>query len=87
MAIGWTIKLTATNPGNIIWLKASYNFVAQAVSADLEFIDISPSYGIGVLIDDITIYECPNDVENPACSIHLKIYKLNAMHRFHQFQN
>ena len=60
------VKLTATNPGNVIWLKASYKFVAQAVSADLEFIDISPSYGIGVLIDDITIYECPNDVEKPS---------------------
>jgi len=60
------VKLTATNPGNVIWLKASYKFVAQAVSADLEFIDISPSYGIGVLIDDITIYECPNDAEKPS---------------------
>ncbi|HRG67384.1 MAG TPA: gliding motility-associated C-terminal domain-containing protein [Saprospiraceae bacterium] len=59
------VKLTATNPGNVIWLKASYKFVAQAVSADLEFIDISPSYGVGVLIDDITIYECPNDIEKP----------------------
>jgi gliding motility-associated-like protein len=58
----------ATNPGNVIWLKATYNFIAQSSSAKLEFTDSggTPSYGqIGMLIDDIKLFECPNDLEKP----------------------
>jgi len=62
------VNWTAGNPGNSIWLKASYNFTAQASSTNLQFKDISgitTSGGIGVLIDDIKIFECPGDLEKP----------------------
>jgi gliding motility-associated-like protein len=60
---------TATNPGNVIWLKASYNFVPQSSSINLEFKDAGSSSPnpVGVLIDDIKIFGCTmEDVEKPA---------------------
>ncbi|MBK7810982.1 MAG: gliding motility-associated C-terminal domain-containing protein [Saprospiraceae bacterium] len=62
------VNWTATNPGNVIWLKASYIFTAAATSANLEFTDTggTTSYGqIGMLIDDIKIFECPVDTMMP----------------------
>jgi gliding motility-associated-like protein len=57
------VNLTATNPGNIIWLKASYEFVAKNSSTTLQFNDAGSSGCIcGVLIDDIKIYECPQEL-------------------------
>lgn len=70
VASGAWLNITwkATNPGNIIWLKASYNFIAKASSAILEFYDAgstTPCSCVGALIDDIKIYECPTDLEKP----------------------
>ncbi len=62
------VNWNANNPGNVIWLKASYTFIAKATSTSLKFTDSgqTTSFGqIGVLIDDIKIYECPNDNEAP----------------------
>jgi gliding motility-associated-like protein len=60
------VTQSATNPGNIIWLKASFNFIAQSSVANLEFVDQSSSaYGVGLLIDDLSIYECPKDAQKP----------------------
>lgn len=57
------VNLTATNPGNIIWLKATYEFVAKSSFTTLEFNDAGSSGCIcGVLIDDIKIYECPQEL-------------------------
>ncbi|MBK8451211.1 MAG: hypothetical protein IPL42_14815 [Saprospiraceae bacterium] len=59
---------TANNPGSVIWLKKSYSFTALAASTNLSMTDTGPSsatYGIGMLIDDLKIFECPNDLEKP----------------------
>jgi gliding motility-associated-like protein len=59
-------SVTANNPGDIIWLKASFNFTAQASSASLDFIDASSTpCWCGVELDDIKIFECPSDIEGP----------------------
>lgn len=55
-------RLTATNRGNISWLKASFEFIAQKDSTTMQFNDDGSSGCIcGVLIDDIKIFECPKD--------------------------
>jgi gliding motility-associated-like protein len=59
---------SATNNGDVIWLKASYKFTAQASSTILEFNDATstaPNWPSGMLIDDIHLYECPSDLEKP----------------------
>ncbi|MBK9107448.1 MAG: hypothetical protein IPM92_03455 [Saprospiraceae bacterium] len=56
------VNWTATNPGNIVWLKASYPFTAQSSSANLEFSDTGNNTingsQIGMLIDDVKIFGC-----------------------------
>ncbi|MBK6859040.1 MAG: DUF642 domain-containing protein [Saprospiraceae bacterium] len=62
------VSWTANNPGAAVWLEKTYTFVAQATTATLSFTDTgssSATYQIGMLIDDITIFECPTDLEKP----------------------
>ncbi len=58
----------ASNPGYVIWLKGSYSFVAKSSSTIMSFKDTgasSKSYSVGILLDDIKIYECPSNVGAP----------------------
>ena len=62
------VNWTANNPGSAVWLKKSYNFTANATSATLALKDTGPSsstYQIGMLMDDIKIFECAVDLEKP----------------------
>ncbi|MEP7194911.1 MAG: gliding motility-associated C-terminal domain-containing protein [Saprospiraceae bacterium] len=59
------VSWSATNKGDVIWLKASYMFTAQASSTSLKLIGSGPLSWGGMLIDDIKIFECPNDTELP----------------------
>ncbi|MBK9720610.1 MAG: gliding motility-associated C-terminal domain-containing protein [Saprospiraceae bacterium] len=64
------VNWTATNPGQIIWLKASYVFTATSSSANMDFTDTGNNTingsQIGMLIDDIRIFEkCIEDKEKP----------------------
>lgn len=62
------VNWTANNPGNSAWLKKTYSFIAQGTSATMSFTDTgpsSPTYYIGMLIDDIRIFECNGDLEKP----------------------
>ena len=62
------VNWTANNPGAAIWLKKVYSFVATGSTAQMSFTDTgpsSPTYQIGMLLDDIRIYECSHDDEKP----------------------
>ncbi len=62
------VSWNANNPGSAVWLKKSYSFTANATSATLTLKDTgpsSPTYQIGMLMDDIKIYECAVDLEKP----------------------
>ena len=59
------VNWNASNPGNVVWLKASYMFTAQASSTTMEFSGSGSSPCCGMLIDDIKIFECPSDAEAP----------------------
>ena len=59
---------TATNTGSSLWLQKCFTFNAQATSTTLEFIGTSPVPCCGMLIDDLTMYECANDVDPPVFS-------------------
>lgn len=59
------VSWNASNPGNVIWLKASYMFTAQASSTTMEFSGSGSTPCCGMLIDDIKIFECPSDPEAP----------------------
>ncbi len=59
---------TAFNPGNSLWLKASYMFIAKGSTTTLELIGSGPLAWGGMLIDDIHLYECPGDTEKPIAS-------------------
>ncbi|MBK9108877.1 MAG: gliding motility-associated C-terminal domain-containing protein [Saprospiraceae bacterium] len=78
------VNWTANNVGNAIWLKKTYSFKALSNSASLEFTDTgasSPTYDIGMLLDDIKIFECPADqtapvVLNPPTDLEIECEKL-----------
>lgn len=59
---------TATNTGSSLWLQKCFTFIALANSTTLEFIGTSPVPCCGMLIDDLTMYECANDVDPPVFS-------------------
>lgn len=59
---------TATNTGSTIWLQKCFSFTAQGSSTVLEFVGTSPVPCCGMLIDDLTMYECANDVDPPVFS-------------------
>ncbi|MCF8239487.1 MAG: gliding motility-associated C-terminal domain-containing protein [Saprospiraceae bacterium] len=56
---------TASNNGADGWLEKCYTFVAQATSANLSFTGSGGVTAGGVLLDDITLWGCPVDVEPP----------------------
>lgn len=58
---------TATTVGYVVWLKASYNFKAQAASTTLEFSDAgsTSAWESGMEIDDIHIYGCTSADQDP----------------------
>lgn len=55
----------ASNPGNVNWLQAMYEFIADGPVATMEFMGTGATPCCGMLIDDIQIFECPNDEEAP----------------------
>ena len=59
---------SSTNTGSNVWLEKCFSFVAQASTATLEFEGTSPVPCCGMLIDDLTMYECSNDDEVPVFS-------------------
>ncbi|MBC7775009.1 MAG: DUF642 domain-containing protein, partial [Phycisphaerae bacterium] len=56
---------TATNNGAVEWLEKCYSFVAQATSTDLQLVGSGGAANRGVLLDDITIWQCCSDTEEP----------------------
>jgi gliding motility-associated-like protein len=56
---------SATNNGGDIWLQRCFTFSAQADMAELRFSGTSNVANAGVLLDDITIWGCPQDKEAP----------------------
>ncbi len=56
---------TATNTGSNVWLEKCFTFTANASSTTLEFVGTSPTPCCGVLIDDLTMFECAPDNEAP----------------------
>ncbi|MBK9270328.1 MAG: gliding motility-associated C-terminal domain-containing protein [Saprospiraceae bacterium] len=60
-----SVNWSASNPGNVVWLKASYMFTASGTSTTMEFTGTGNTPCCGMLIDDIRIFECPSDVEKP----------------------
>ncbi|HMW38752.1 MAG: gliding motility-associated C-terminal domain-containing protein [Saprospiraceae bacterium] len=63
------VSWSASNPGDVIWLKASYMFVAKGTSTTMELIGSGPTPCCGMLIDDIRIFECPGDQMAPVPSL------------------
>ncbi|MBK9220686.1 MAG: gliding motility-associated C-terminal domain-containing protein [Saprospiraceae bacterium] len=59
------VSWNASNPGDVIWLSATYNFTANGSTAIMEFIGSGSTPCCGMLIDDIQIFECPADLEVP----------------------
>jgi hypothetical protein len=56
---------TATNNGASGWLVKCFSFTAQASSGSIELIGSGPLNNAGMLIDDITIWSCPTDIQPP----------------------
>ncbi|MEY3248335.1 MAG: hypothetical protein RL742_378, partial [Bacteroidota bacterium] len=59
---------SATNNGGDIWLERCFTFTAQASTAELRFIGSSNVAVAGMLLDDITIWVCPQDNQAPQVS-------------------
>ena len=56
----------ATNVGNVLWLEATYLFIATATTMDLCFYSNSSVNCCGMLIDDVQILvNCIEDIELP----------------------
>ncbi len=51
--------------GSVFWFKVTFEFMAQASTAKMEFSSIGGSEWGGTLLDDIHIFECPGDLEAP----------------------
>lgn len=56
---------TATNNGADGWMEICFEFIAQATSAPLSFSGSGGGPVAGVLLDDITLWTCPADIEPP----------------------
>ncbi|MBK9337985.1 MAG: DUF642 domain-containing protein [Lewinellaceae bacterium] len=56
---------SSTNNGGDIWLERCFMFTAQAATAELRFIGSSGVAVAGMLLDDITMWECPTDTQAP----------------------
>lgn len=59
------VSWSAFNKGDALWLKASYMFMAKGASTTMELVGSGPLQWGGMLIDDIRIFECPGDIEEP----------------------
>lgn len=56
---------TATNNGANGWLEQCYTFTAQGTTAELRFTGSGGAPNAGVLLDDISLWSCPLDSEDP----------------------
>lgn len=56
---------TATNNGANGWLERCYTFIAQGTTAELRFSGSGGAPNAGVLLDDISLWGCPADTEDP----------------------
>jgi hypothetical protein len=59
--VSWTVTIS----GAIAWFKQSYMFIAQGPTAEMEFSSVGDLIYAGTLVDDIKIFECPADKEQP----------------------
>ncbi len=59
--VSWTVSVS----GAVAWRKESYEFMAMGANASMEFSSTGPIPYQGTLIDDIHIFECPGDQEDP----------------------
>lgn len=59
--VSWTVTIS----GAVAWFKQSYMFIAQGPTADMEFSSVGDLVYAGTLVDDIKIFECPADKEEP----------------------
>lgn len=57
----WTVSVD----GSVFWFKVTFEFMAMAATAKMEFSSIGGSEWGGTIIDDIRIFECPGDQEGP----------------------
>jgi gliding motility-associated-like protein len=56
---------TSTNNGNDDWLERCFTFTAQGTTAELRLIGSSPVPAAGMMLDDITMWKCPQDMAPP----------------------
>jgi gliding motility-associated-like protein len=56
---------TATNNGANGWLEQCYTFTAQGTTAELRISGSGGAPNAGVLLDDISLWGCPADTEDP----------------------
>ena len=56
---------TSTNNGGDIWLEKCFTFTAGGTTAELRLIGSSPQPTAGMLLDDITMWKCPMDLDPP----------------------
>ncbi|HEX5626080.1 MAG TPA: gliding motility-associated C-terminal domain-containing protein [Saprospiraceae bacterium] len=59
--VNWTVN----TDGSVFWFKETHFFMANAATAKMEFSSVGGSEWGGTLLDDITIFECPGDLEGP----------------------
>lgn len=59
--VSWIVSVS----GSVSWRKESYMFMAMGTSASMEFSSTGPIPYQGTLVDDIHIFECPGDQEDP----------------------
>lgn len=57
----WTVTIS----GSVAWFLMEFKFMAMADMADLEFSSVGDQAYAGTLIDDISLFECPPDIELP----------------------
>ncbi len=57
----WTVTIS----GAVAWFLMEYKFMAMSDMADLEFSSVGDLIYAGTLIDDISLFECPPDIEFP----------------------
>lgn len=60
---------SASNHGDVLWLKNSFCFIAKGTSTTMELIGSGPLQWGGMLIDDIRVFECPGDQIAPVPSL------------------
>ncbi|MCC6815542.1 MAG: gliding motility-associated C-terminal domain-containing protein [Saprospiraceae bacterium] len=57
----WTVTIS----GAVAWFLMEFKFMAMADMAELEFSSVGDLSNAGTLIDDISLFECPPDIEFP----------------------